>query len=43
MHIYDILLGKFCSSWIWPSNNAALMCNAATPFSSSRRFYFHWA
>ncbi|ALD61892.1 hypothetical protein ml_90 [Mollivirus sibericum] len=43
VHIYDIQLSKYCSNWIWPSNNAALLCDAATPSSSGQRFNFHWA
>ncbi|QHN71055.1 hypothetical protein [Mollivirus kamchatka] len=43
VHLYDTLLNKYCSSWIWPSNNAALLCDAATPSSSGQRFNFHWA
>lgn len=43
VHIYDVMLGKYCSNWIWPSNNAALLCDAATPSSSGQRFHFHWA
>ncbi|QHN71056.1 hypothetical protein [Mollivirus kamchatka] len=42
VHIYDTLLNKYCSNWIWPSNNAALLCDAATPSSSGQRFHFHW-
>ncbi|ALD61884.1 hypothetical protein ml_82 [Mollivirus sibericum] len=43
VHIYDYKLNKYCSSWIWPSNNAALLCDADTPSSSGQRFNFHWA
>ncbi|ALD61886.1 hypothetical protein ml_84 [Mollivirus sibericum] len=42
VHIYDTKLGRYCSNWIWPSNNAALLCDAATPSSSGQRFHFHW-
>jgi hypothetical protein len=42
VHIYDTYLGKYCSNGIWPSNLAALLCDAATPSSSGQRFHFHW-
>ncbi|ELR11807.1 uncharacterized protein ACA1_362950 [Acanthamoeba castellanii str. Neff] len=43
VHLYDTKLDKYCSNWIWPSNQAALLCDAAAPTSSGQRFNLHWA